>query len=56
MKTRIFLSILTSVALFSCNKFEEINTDAFGVTPEMGKMDGVAIGGKITSMQARVSV
>ena len=54
MKTRIFLSILTSVALFSCNKFEEINTDAFGVTPEMGKMDGVAIGGKITSMQARV--
>ena len=54
MKKRLF--IYTSIALvaISCNKFEEINTDAFGVTPEMGKMDGATIGGKITAMQTQV--
>ena len=54
MKKRLFIYTSIALAAISCNKFEEINTDAFGVTPEMGKMDGATIGGKITAMQAQV--
>jgi len=49
MKKRLFIYTSIALAAISCNKFEEINTDAFGVTPEMGKMDGATIGGKITA-------
>ena len=54
MKKRLFIYTSIALAAISCNKFEEINTDAFGVTPEMGKMDGATIGGKITAMQTQV--
>ena len=54
MKKRLFIYTSIALAAISCNKFEEINTDAFGVTQEMGKRDGITIGAKITSMQAQV--
>ena len=54
MKKRLFIYTSIALAAVSCNKFEEINTDAFGVTQEMGKRDGITIGAKITSMQAQV--
>ena len=54
MKKNLFIYTSIALAAFSCNKFEEINTDAFGVTQEMGKRDGITIGAKITAMQAQV--
>lgn len=42
------LSLLTA-----CN-YEEINTNPFEMTDEMGKMDGVAVGGSIIAMERAV--
>lgn len=36
--------------LFSCN-YEEVNTNPYGMTEEMGRWDGVALGGNFTAMQ-----
>ena len=47
MKKRLFIYTSIALAAVSCNKFEEINTDAFGVTQEMGKRDGITIGQKL---------
>ncbi|GIZ16005.1 RagB/SusD family nutrient uptake outer membrane protein [Capnocytophaga catalasegens] len=55
MKNTKYLSLVIMMLLPSCNKFEEINTDKFGMTPKMGKTDGIAIGAKITAMQTRVT-
>ncbi|MDO5104347.1 RagB/SusD family nutrient uptake outer membrane protein [Capnocytophaga sp.] len=49
------ISTVAILTLISCSKFEEINTDKFGITPKMGKTDGIAIGSKITAMQTRVT-
>ncbi len=54
MKKNILISSVLGLLLLSCNKFEEINTDAFGITNAMGKKDGITIGAKITSLQAQV--
>ena len=42
------------MALFTACDFEEINTNPFEMTNEMGIRDGVAIGGAVTAMQRAV--
>jgi len=53
-KYLLYIYTLVLSLLTSCN-FEEINTNEFEVTPEEEKMDGVAVGGPITSMQKCVT-
>ena len=50
---RIVAVIFVLSFLTACN-FEEINTNPFEMTEEMGKRDNVAIGGSITAMQRAV--
>lgn len=51
MKKRIYtVGVVLSLLASSCD-FERINTNEFEMTPEMGIMDGIAVGGPITAMQ-----
>lgn len=51
---RIIIGMGVVSSLVSCN-YEEINTNPFEMTDEMGKRDGIAVGGPITSMQKMVT-
>ena len=48
------LAGICALALFTACDFEEINTNPFEMTNEMGIRDGVAIGGAVTAMQRAV--
>lgn len=48
------LAGVCALTLFTACDFEEINTNPFEMTDEMGIRDGVAIGGAITAMQRAV--
>ena len=55
-KTYKYKLLIGACALFllpACN-FEDINTNPYEMTDEMGKLDGIAVGGPITAMQASV--
>ena len=43
-----------ALTLLSACNYEEINTNPFEMTDEMGKWDGVAVGGSITAMERAV--
>lgn len=51
----VFFASLIGIlpVLNSCN-YEEINTNPFEMTDEMGKWDGVAVGGSVTAMERAV--
>ena len=53
-KYKLILGAFSLAFLTACD-FEAINTDDFGMTPEQGKMDGIVVGGPITSMQRCVT-
>lgn len=53
-KYKFIVGALSLAFLTSCD-FEALNTDDFGMTPEQGKMDGIVVGGPITSMQRCVT-
>ena len=42
------------MSLFTACDFEELNTNPFEMTDEMGIRDGVAVGGAVTAMQRAV--
>lgn len=44
------VGVLTLSLFASCN-FEKINTNEFEMLPEEGKMDGISVGGPITTLQ-----
>lgn len=49
---KFIIGVIALILLVSCtNSFEDINTNEFELTPEMGKADGIAVGGPITAMQ-----
>lgn len=49
---KFIIGVLALLLLVSCtDSFEDINTNDFELTPEMGKADGIAVGGPITAMQ-----
>lgn len=50
---KLFAVVFALLALASCN-YEEINTNRFEMTDEEGIMDGIAMGGLITTMQKSV--
>lgn len=50
-----FLLGAFSFALLTACDFESINTNDLEMTPEQGKMDGIAVGGPFTSMQKCVT-
>ena len=55
MKRNIYKSLLCAGALSlltlpSCN-YEEINTNPYEMTEEMGAMDGISMGASVTTMQ-----
>lgn len=50
----LILSVLIFI-LTGCD-YERINTNQFEVTPEMGKMDGIALGAPFTAMQSAVAL
>lgn len=54
-KNKLVIGALALALLSSCSGFERINTDEFGMTPEEGKRDGVAMGANITTLQSRVT-
>lgn len=53
MKRNIYYLFGIVLMLFSTSScdYERINTNQFELTPEMGIMDGIAVGGPITAMQ-----
>ncbi len=51
MKNKIYILGLSLTFLTASCDFERINTNEFEMTPEMGVMDGIAVGGPITAMQ-----
>ena len=48
------LMLLSTFAFSSCINFQEINTNQHGVTTEMGKRDGIALGAQITALEKNV--
>lgn len=50
----LFATSLGLLSLFNGCNYEEINTNPFEMTDEMGKWDGVAVGGSVTAMQRAV--
>lgn len=49
---KFIIGVFALFLLVSCTDgFEDINTNEFELTPEMGKADGIAVGGPITAMQ-----
>lgn len=57
MKIKNYKFIIGSLAigLFSSCNYEDINTNQFEMTPEMGKMDGIAVGAPYKSIQQNVT-
>lgn len=49
-KSLAYVAFLPLLTLASCN-YEEINTNPYEMTEEMGVMDGIAMGASITTMQ-----
>lgn len=52
-QNKLLVGIFALSFLTACD-FEEINTNPFEVTEEMGKRDGFAVGGSITAMERTV--
>ena len=48
------LAGICALSLFTACDFEELNTNPFEMTDEMGIRDGVAVGGAVTAMQRAV--
>lgn len=48
------IALIGGVALSSCSDFEKINTNQMGVTLDMSKRDGIALGGKILALERTV--
>lgn len=46
---------LIGLSFLACN-FEEVNTNPYEVKPEMGKMDGAAIGASFTALQSKAAL
>ena len=57
MKKNIIIKFLAGISVLSlaasCN-YEEINTNPYEMTDEMGKMDGLSLGSYITTMERYV--
>lgn len=51
MKKNIYILSLSLAFLSTSCDFERINTNQLEMTPDMGIMDGIAVGGPITAMQ-----
>ncbi|GAE84419.1 hypothetical protein GGR06_003421 [Bacteroides reticulotermitis] len=48
------LAGICALALLTACNFEEINTNPYEMTDEMGIRDGIAIGGSVTAMEKSV--
>ena len=48
------LAGICALSLFTACDFEELNTNPFEMTDEMGIRDGVAVGGAVMAMQRAV--